>query len=64
MPKTPAAPKPDEHPIAAAIGKTLGTIAKKTGLTPAAPATPKVKERLPRKLKKERKKGAAKAQGA
>ena len=58
MPKTPAATKPEEHPIATAIGKTLGTIAKKTGLSHAEPAAPKVKERLPRKLKKERKKKA------
>lgn len=54
-------PNPEEHPIASTIGKTLGTIARKTGLATAAPAAPGKKERLPRKLKKTRKKktGAA-----
>jgi len=55
MSQTPTTP--EDHPIATAIGKTLGTIAKSTGLGPAEP--PATKKRLPRKLKKSMKKSAS-----
>jgi hypothetical protein len=45
-----------DHPIASAVGKTLGTVAAKIGLA----GEPEPKERLPRKLKKARKKEAVK----
>jgi hypothetical protein len=55
-------PKPDEHPIATAVGKALGTLAAKTGLAHAE--KPKAKKRLPRKLKKSMKKAEAKGKAA
>ena len=54
MAKTPEPPAPD-NPIATAIGKTLGTIARKAGLNSAEPVRAP-KKRIPRKLKKEAKK--------
>ncbi|MEP7363296.1 MAG: hypothetical protein ABI972_08580 [Acidobacteriota bacterium] len=53
--------KPDSHPIAAAVGKALGTIAAKTGLAHAEKPKPSAKKRQPRKVKKEMKKAAAKS---
>jgi hypothetical protein len=52
MAKTPE-PTPEDHSLATAIGKTLGTIAHKAGLGNAVRAP---KKRIPRKLKKQAKK--------
>ena len=54
--------KPEDHRIATAIGKTLGTIAKTVGIGPSDAPAPTAKKRLPRKLKKELKKKAMAAE--
>jgi hypothetical protein len=64
MPKATSAPKSEDHPIATAIGKALGTIVKKAGLATAEPPAARKKERLPRKQKKALKKDAMAARAA
>lgn len=56
-------PRTTAEAVGVTIGKALGTIAAKTGLAHPAAQPKKRKERLPRKLKKTRKKQATLAAG-